>query len=136
MLPVLCQGMILPRTEKKAAGKNRKAIKQALADLRDEHSDGGSAVVLQSLIEQACNFYLKRGCFPDTYEEMQAIPVLKVGVLALCRRRWRRKRASISASPRSWRGAAASLRSGSQMSQVSGRVRGLSRRLCCHCLIL
>jgi putative transposase len=81
ILPVLSQGMILARTEKKAAGKNRKAIKQALAELREEYSDGGSAVELQSLIEQSCNFYLKRGCFPDTYEEMQAIPVLKVGIL-------------------------------------------------------
>src|ERR1051326_6866255 len=35
----------------------------------------------QSLIEQACNFYLKHGCFPDSYEEMQTNPLLKVGVL-------------------------------------------------------
>src|SRR6266478_6927752 len=81
ILPLLEQGMILPKSEKKPAGKNRKAIKAALACLREEHSDGGSAVELQSLIEQACNFYLKHGCFPDTYEEMQAIPVLKVGIL-------------------------------------------------------
>ena len=81
VLSVLSQGMILPRTETKAAGKNRKAIKQALADLREEFSDGGKAVEIQSLIEQACNFYLKHGHFPDTYEEMQAVPVLKVGIL-------------------------------------------------------
>ena len=36
---------------------------------------------LQSLIEQACNYYLTHGCFPDTYEDMQPIPVLKVGIL-------------------------------------------------------
>ena len=49
--------------------------------MHEENSDGGSAVALQSLIEQACNFYLKNGCFPDTYEEMQPVPVLKVGIL-------------------------------------------------------
>ncbi len=79
--PLLEQGMILPKAEHTRAGKNRTAIKAALACLRDEHSDGGGAVELQSLIEQACNFYLAHGCFPDTYEEMQAIPVLKVGIL-------------------------------------------------------
>jgi hypothetical protein len=73
--------MIEPKTEKKPAGKSGKAIKQALADLREENADGGSAVELQSLIEQCCNFYLKNGCFPDFYEEMQAIPVLTVGML-------------------------------------------------------
>src|SRR5256885_16715267 len=36
---------------------------------------------LQNLIEQACNFYLANGCFPESYEEMQTIPVLKTGVL-------------------------------------------------------
>jgi len=81
ILPLLEQGMILPKAEKKPAGKNRKTIKQAIASLREEQSDGGSAVELQSLIEQACNFYLKHGCFPSSYEEMQAIPVLKVGIL-------------------------------------------------------
>src|SRR5260221_4220134 len=81
ILTLLEQGMILPQTEHKRAGKNRKAIKAALADLREEHSDGGSAVELQSLIEQACNFYLKNGCFPSCYEEMQPIPVLKAGIL-------------------------------------------------------
>jgi putative transposase len=81
MLPLLAQGMIQPQTETKRAGKNRKAIKQAVADLREANSDGGKAVELQSLIEQACNFYLQNGCFPDTYEEMQPIPVLKAGIL-------------------------------------------------------
>src|SRR2546425_10338821 len=81
ILPILEQGMIQPKTEAKRAGKNRKAIKQALTDLREASSDGGNTVELQSLIEQACNFYLTNGCFPDTYEEMQAVPVLKVGLL-------------------------------------------------------
>lgn len=81
ILPVLSQGMIWPTTAKNRAGKNRKAIKQALADMRAVNADGGHSVELQSLIEQACNFYLKNGCFPTTYEEMQPIPVLKAGVL-------------------------------------------------------
>ena len=81
ILPLLEQGMILPKTEHTRAGKNRTAIKAALACLRDEDSDGGSAVELQGLIEQACNYYLTHGCFPETYEDMQAVPVLKVGIL-------------------------------------------------------
>jgi putative transposase len=81
ILPLLEQGMILPKTENKRGAKNRNAIKAALDPLREEHSDGGSAVELQSLIEQACNYYLNNGCFPDTYEEMQAVPILKVGIL-------------------------------------------------------
>jgi hypothetical protein len=58
ILPLLAAGMIEPRTEKKRVGKNRKAIEQALASVREENADGGSAVELQSLIEQSCNFYL------------------------------------------------------------------------------
>ena len=81
ILPLLEQGMVLPTGEHTRASKNRPAIKAALACLRDEHSDGGSAVELQGLIEQACNYYLTHGCFPDTYEDMQPIPVLKVGIL-------------------------------------------------------
>ncbi len=81
ILPLLSEGLIQPKTEQKRAGKSRKAIKEALADLRAENSDGGNAVELQSLIEQSCNFYLKNGCFPDSYEEMQAIPIQQAAVL-------------------------------------------------------
>src|SRR5579875_1381507 len=81
VLPLLSAGMIQPKTDLKRAGKNRKAIKQALADLREANSDGGNAVELQGFMEQACNFYLQNGRFPDTYEEMQSIPVLKAGIL-------------------------------------------------------
>jgi hypothetical protein len=88
VLPLLEQGMLLPKTEKQQAGKDRKAIKAALASLREENSDGGSAVELQSLIEQSCNFYLKKVFFPETYENMQAIPVLKAGILPYACLRW------------------------------------------------
>src|SRR5258707_12307076 len=81
ILPILKQGMIQPKTEARRAGKNRKAIREALADVRKPNEDGGNTGELQSLIEQACNFYLEHGCFPDTYEEMQTVPVLKVGQL-------------------------------------------------------
>jgi putative transposase len=64
ILPLLSQGMIQPKTDTKRARKNRKAIKQALAELRESSADGGNAVELQCLIEQACNFYLANGCFP------------------------------------------------------------------------
>jgi putative transposase len=81
ILPLLTQGMIQPKTETKRAGKNRQQIKQALTTLRDSASDGGNAVELQSLMEQACNFYLQNGCFPDTYEQMQQAPRLEAGLL-------------------------------------------------------
>src|SRR5258708_7458888 len=58
ILPLLEQGMILPKLEKQPARKNRQAIKAALAALREEDSDGGQAVELQSLVEQPCTFYL------------------------------------------------------------------------------
>ena len=81
ILPLLEQGMIQPKSNTPRAGKNRKAIKQALVELREANADGGNAVELQSLIEQSCNFYLQNGCFPDTYEEMQQTPQLKAGIL-------------------------------------------------------
>lgn len=62
ILPLLEQGMIQPKTDTKRAGKNRKAIKQALADVRETSSDGGNAVELQSLIEQASRSHLTGNC--------------------------------------------------------------------------
>jgi hypothetical protein len=81
ILPLLSHGMIRPQTDTQRAGKHRTAIKHALVALRDTTADGGQAVELQSLIEQACNFYLQHGSFPRTYEELQPVPVLTAGVL-------------------------------------------------------
>src|SRR5260370_7066174 len=78
---LLEQGMIIPKSENQRGGKNRKAIREALTQLRDAASDGGNAVELQSLIEQACNFYPANGCFPDTYEKLHSAPALKVSTL-------------------------------------------------------
>jgi hypothetical protein len=67
VLPLLSEGLIRPKDEKRKAGKNRKAIRQALADLKTAaEADGGSLVELQSLIEQACNHFLRRrrACCP------------------------------------------------------------------------
>lgn len=36
---------------------------------------------MTNLIEQACNYYLRTGAFPATYEEVQAVPAQKVGQL-------------------------------------------------------
>lgn len=63
LLPLLEEGMIEPKTGKRPAAKNRTAIKQAIAPLCEETADGGSAVELQSLIEQACDFYFKKAAF-------------------------------------------------------------------------
>lgn len=81
ILPVLTQGMLVPKTEKTRARKHRPAIRQALEALKQSNEDGGSDVELLSLVEQACNFYFKQGCFPDTYEEMQEIPVMQAAQL-------------------------------------------------------
>ena len=70
-----------PQTEQRQMSKNRQAIRAALKTLRELSEDGGKAVELQGLVEQACNYFLTHGNFPETYEQMQPIPVLKAGQL-------------------------------------------------------
>jgi len=79
--PLLIEGLIRPQTEQRQMSKNRHAIRAALKTLRDLSEDGGKAVELQGLVEQACNYFLTHGYFPETYEQMQPIPVLKAGQL-------------------------------------------------------
>jgi hypothetical protein len=82
IVPFLSEGLIRPKTEQRQAGKNRKAIRATLAELKTAtESDGGRLVELQSLIEQACNHWLRTGTFPATYEDLQRVPALKTGVL-------------------------------------------------------
>lgn len=81
--PILSDGFIRPRTEKRPAGKNRTTIKEALDELAQVvRDDEAGFVLLQNVVEQACNHFLAHGEFPATYEAMQAVPVLSVGLLA------------------------------------------------------
>ncbi len=80
--PILSDGFIRPKTEKRPAGKNRPAIKEAIAALQKNlEEDETSFVALQNVVEQACNFFFQHDRFPSSYEELQPVPLLKVGLL-------------------------------------------------------
>jgi transposase len=64
------------------AGKNRPAISEAVSALQKSlDGDDTSFVALQNVVEQCCNFFLQHDRFPKDYEELQPIPLLKVGML-------------------------------------------------------
>jgi putative transposase len=80
--PILTQGFIRPQEGTRPAGKNRKQINEAIRALQQRLADDETAfVTLQNVVEQACNYFLSHGTFPASYEEMQAIPLLKVSML-------------------------------------------------------
>src|SRR5712692_5736795 len=80
--PILSDGFIRPKTDKRPAGKDRKSIKEAIDALQKTLEEDETAYVsLQNVVEQACNHFLEQGAFPEQYEEMQAVPLLKVGML-------------------------------------------------------
>lgn len=80
--PILSDGFIRPKTEKRPAGKNRQSIKEAIEALQKMlGEDDTTFVTMQNVVEQCYNYFLEQGVFPETYEEMQAIPLLKVGML-------------------------------------------------------
>src|SRR2546428_9209948 len=54
--PILSDGFIRPKTDKRPVGKNRPAIKEAVAALQKSlDEDETSFVALQNVVEQACN---------------------------------------------------------------------------------
>ncbi len=82
VLPILSDGFIRPKTEKRPAGKNRPAIKEAITALQKSlEEDETTFVTLQNVVEQCCNFFFQQDRFPSSYEELQPFPLLKVGML-------------------------------------------------------
>jgi hypothetical protein len=82
VVPILSDGFIRPKTEKRPAGKNRPAIKEAITTLQKSlDEDETSFVALQNVVEQSCNYFFQHDRFPSSYEELQPIPLLKVGLL-------------------------------------------------------
>ncbi len=82
VVPILSDGFIRPKTEKREASKNRPAIKEAITTLQKSlEEDETSFVALQNVVEQSCNYFFQHDRFPTTYEELQPIPLLQVGML-------------------------------------------------------
>jgi hypothetical protein len=80
--PILTEGFIRPKEGSRPAGKNRKQITEGIRALQQSLGDDDTAFVnLQNVVEQACNHFLTYGSFPERYEEMQAVPLLQVGLL-------------------------------------------------------
>ncbi len=80
--PLLSEDFMRPKTDKRPVGKNRKSIKEAIDALQKSlEDDESSFVAMQNLVEQCCNYYFEHDQFPTTYEAMQAIPLLNVGML-------------------------------------------------------
>jgi hypothetical protein len=80
--PILSDGFIRPKTENRPVGKNRPAIKEAITSLQKSlDEDETSFVTLHNVVEQACNFFFQQDRFPIDYEELQPVPLLKVGML-------------------------------------------------------
>ena len=66
--PILSDGFIRPKTEKRPVGKNRPAIKEAITALQKSlEEDETSFVTLQNVIEQCCNFFFQQERFPSSY---------------------------------------------------------------------
>jgi hypothetical protein len=83
VLPILSDGFIRPKTETRPEGLHRRAIKEAITALQQTRGeeDETAFVTLLNVVEQACKYFLAHGTFPATYEAMQPIPVLSVGLL-------------------------------------------------------
>jgi len=82
VVPILSDGFIRPKTEKRPASKNRPEIREAITTLHQRlEEEETSFVALHHVVEQACNYFFQYDRFPATYEELQPLPLLKVGLL-------------------------------------------------------
>jgi hypothetical protein len=80
--PILTEGFIRPQDGQRPAGKNRKQITEAIKTLQQTLGDDDTTFVsLLNVVEQACNHFLRHDTLPAHYEEMQAVPLLEVGLL-------------------------------------------------------
>ena len=98
--PILSGGFIRSKTWQRPVGKNRSAIKEAIAALQKSlEDDDTSFVELQNVIGQACNYFFQQDRFPTSYEELQPIPLLRVGMLTYAgddgREKWQAYRLSL-----------------------------------------
>src|SRR5260221_725942 len=80
--PILSDGFIRPKTDKRPAGKDRKRIKEAIDALpKTLEEDETTFGTMQNVGEQACNQFLGQGAVPEQDEQKQAVPLLQIVLL-------------------------------------------------------
>ena len=81
ILPLLTDDLIKPAEGKRKAHKDYRLIKEQVTALREEMEDADSSMAMTNVVEQAANYFLETEAWPQTYEELQLVPVLKAGQL-------------------------------------------------------
>jgi putative transposase len=81
ILPLLTDDLIKPAEGKRKAHQDYRLMKEKVSSLREALEDPDSYMAMTNVIEQACNHFLATEAWPQTYEEVQPVPVLKVGQL-------------------------------------------------------
>ena len=79
ILPLLTDDLIKPAEGKRKAHKDYRQIKEKVTALREAMEDAESSMAMTNVIEQAANFFLETEAWPQTYEDLQPVPVLKAG---------------------------------------------------------
>ena len=86
ILPRLSDALIKPAEGTRKAHKDYQAIKEQVSALREALVDPDAYMAMTNVIEQACNHFLQTESWPQTYEELQPVPVRKRGTADVC---WR-----------------------------------------------
>ena len=83
--------MVRPFLRTASSARKRKSARRAKIGPRSKKpfkplqksldEDETSFVALQNVVEQCCNFFFEQDRFPASYEELQPLPLLKVGML-------------------------------------------------------
>jgi putative transposase len=81
ILPLLTDELIKPAEGKRNAHKDYRLIKEKVSALREALDDPDSSMAMTNVIEQACNHFLKNEAWPQTYADLQPVPVVSVGQL-------------------------------------------------------
>jgi hypothetical protein len=82
MLPLLTDPLIKPAEGSRRAHKDSRVIKEQVGALREALDDPDTLMAMTNVVEQACNYFLETEEWPETYEELQPVPVLKAGMLS------------------------------------------------------
>src|SRR5215470_16689128 len=81
ILPLLTDDLIKPAEGKRKAHQDYRLMKEKVSALREALDDPDSFMAMTTVIEQACNVYLETEAWPQSYEDLQPVPVLSVGQL-------------------------------------------------------